>query len=113
MDRKSFANATGGPLVHHERYSPLIRTYSALRSQVQIVAPIAAAGAEVHVDPHVRVLQVLGRLRRGVVMRQAVLEQQDAADVHRGAIDVEDHARSARPRRRCVPSWGRRRARRS
>ena len=24
---------------HHERYSPLIRTYSALRSQVQIVAP--------------------------------------------------------------------------
>src|SRR5688572_27592936 len=25
--------------VDHERYSPLIRTYSALRSQVQIVAP--------------------------------------------------------------------------
>ena len=79
----------------HVRYSPLIRTYSAVRSQVQIVAD-SAPEPEAHVDLDRLALQMLGRPRRRIVMRQAVLEQQDAADVHGRAIDVERHAGASR-----------------
>ena len=95
------------------RYSPLIFTYSAVRSQVQTVAsPPPPVPRWTSIDTSF-CFRWLGGLRRVVVVRQAVLEQQDAADAHGGAIDVEASRRRGRRRRRCGPSWGRRRAPRS
>ena len=97
----------------HVRYSPLMRTYSALRSQVHTVALRSAAGSHIDLDVDLAAAQIVRGLRRRFVIRLSVLEQNDGADPHQRTFDRERRRRSGRRRRPDGPSWDRRRAPRS
>ena len=46
---------------------------------------------------------MLRRLRRRIVMRQALFKQQGAADMHGGPVDIERHAGASRRRDDAAP----------
>src|SRR5207253_4970690 len=55
----------------------------------------ATRGAERDIDPDLGSLKMLLGLRRRIVMRQAVFEEEDATDVDGGVVHVEMDAGSA------------------
>ncbi len=110
-DETAMRSAIATPLdaMAHVRYSALMRTYSALKSQVHIVASCAPPVPRSTVERDRRVLQDGGRLVRALVVRDAGHEDRDVADANRRAIEIERRARSSGGRDQAAPVRDRRR----
>ena len=85
------------------RYSALILTYSADRSQVHTVARCAPPAPRSTSIARSLPVRYSAALRRELVERPAVLEQHQRADLHARAVEHERRARSAGRRDQAAP----------